>query len=99
MVESLLKINSSNCHLTELFVANIDVEAMESLEHLLKKVDEMKKQRASLWNELRDAVHNDDITSVLVTRQPEQSLDELFQKEIEKHKKLVQLNQSSNVLI
>lgn len=62
---------------------------MESLEHLLKKVDEMKKQRASLWNELRDAVHNDDITSILVTRQPDQSLDEVFQKEIEKHKKLV----------
>lgn len=49
----------------------------------------MKSQRAMLWAQLRDALHNDDITSVLVTRQPEQTLDQVFEKQLEKHQQLV----------
>lgn len=71
------------------FAANIDIEAMERLEKLIKKIEEMKNQRATFWNELRTAVHNDDITGVLVTKEANQSLDDLFQKELDKHKKLV----------
>lgn len=70
-------------------VAKIDLEAMENLEKLVKKIEEMKTQRATLWNELRNAVHGDDITGVLVTKEANQSLEELFQKELEKHKKYV----------
>lgn len=62
---------------------------MDHLEKLVKKIDEMKAQRVSLWNDLRTAVLNDDITGVLVTKEANQSLDDLFQRELDKHKHLV----------
>lgn len=62
---------------------------MEQLEKLISKIDEMKTQRATLWNDLRTAVHNDDITGVLVTKEANQSLDDVFLRELEKHKNLV----------
>lgn len=42
-----------------------------------------------LWAQLREAVHNDDITSVLVTRPPDQPIDQIFQQELQKHQQLV----------
>lgn len=49
----------------------------------------MKSQRAMLWAQLRDAMHKDDITSVIVTKQPEQSVDSIFEQELQKHQHLV----------
>lgn len=45
----------------------------------------MRGQRSQLWSQFREAVTADDITQLVVTKQPEQSLEDLFQKEIKKH--------------
>ncbi|VEN54036.1 unnamed protein product [Callosobruchus maculatus] len=70
---------------------NVDDKALKDLDVLVAKVDEMRTQRAMLWAQLREAVHQDDITNSLVTKQPNQSLEQLFQQEIEKHNKLTNL--------
>lgn len=49
----------------------------------------MKTQRCMLWAQLRDAMHKDDITSVIVTKQPEQSMDQIFEQELQKHQHVV----------
>lgn len=59
------------------------------METLVAKVEEMRNQRAMLWAQLREAVHNDDITNSLVTKQPNQSLEQLFQQELKKHQQFV----------
>lgn len=53
------------------------------------KIEEMKNQRAMLWAQLREAIHKDDITSVIVTRQPGQAMEDIFQQELQKHQQLV----------
>lgn len=70
---------------------NIDEAKLAEIQKLVGKVEEMRNQRSMLWGQLRDAVHQDDITGLLVTKQPEQNLEQLFQKELEKHKKLVNM--------
>lgn len=71
---------------------------MRDLETLLTKVDEMKAQRGMLWAQLRDAMHKDDITSVIVTKQPEQPVDQIFEQELNKHQHLVSFQDLSDVL-
>ncbi|XP_060518621.1 tyrosine-protein phosphatase non-receptor type 23 isoform X2 [Cylas formicarius] len=71
--------------------AHIDETQLKNLETLSAKVDEMRTQRAMLWAQLREAVHNDDITSALVTKQANESVEELFRKELEKHQPLISL--------
>lgn len=73
-------------------IENVDEAALRDLEALLAKVDEMKNQRAMLWAQLRDAMHKDDITSVIVTKQAEQSMDHIFEQELQKHQHLVSCN-------
>lgn len=68
---------------------NIDEVAVREVDTLVAKVEEMKNQRAMLWTQFRESVHKDDITSVLVTRQADQPLDQLFQQELQKHQELV----------
>ena len=63
----------------------VDEKVLEKLKNILAKVDEMKGQRTSLWIQLRDNMHKDDITGVLVTREEKQPLSQLFRKELEKH--------------
>ncbi|XP_030747813.1 tyrosine-protein phosphatase non-receptor type 23 [Sitophilus oryzae] len=75
----------------ELPDANIDQNLLKELELLNSKVDEMKTQRAMLWAQLRDSVHNDDITNALVTKPQDTSLEQLFTKELDKHTALVNL--------
>ncbi|CAG9825233.1 unnamed protein product [Phaedon cochleariae] len=75
----------------ELPNANIDENSLKDLEMLVAKVDEMKTQRAMLWAQLRESVHQDDITNSLVTKQPNQSLEQLFQQELQKHQQLTVL--------
>lgn len=70
---------------------NIDETALKDLEMLVAKVEEMRTQRAMLWAQFREAVHKDDITNSLVTKQPNQSLEQLFQQELQKHQQLVSL--------
>ncbi|XP_050516886.1 tyrosine-protein phosphatase non-receptor type 23 [Diabrotica virgifera virgifera] len=70
---------------------NIDEKSLKDLEALVAKVDEMRTQRAMLWAQLRESIHQDDITSSLVTKQPNQSLEQLFQQELQKHQNLISL--------
>ncbi|XP_063922824.1 tyrosine-protein phosphatase non-receptor type 23 isoform X2 [Zophobas morio] len=70
---------------------NVDENCVKEIETLIAKVEEMRNQRAMLWTQFREAVHKDDITSVLVTRQPDQPLDQLFQQELQKHQELASL--------
>lgn len=72
-----------------LLSANVDETALKDLEMLVAKVEEMRTQRAMLWAQFREAVHKDDITNSLVTKQPNQSLEQLFQHELQKHQQLV----------
>lgn len=44
-----------------------DMTSLQKMKTLLDKVDEMRKQRISLESQLRDLIHKDDITGVLVT--------------------------------
>ncbi|EFA03751.2 tyrosine-protein phosphatase non-receptor type 23 [Tribolium castaneum] len=69
---------------------NIDENCVREIESLISKVEEMRNQRAMLWSQFREAVHKDDITSVLVTRK-DQPLDQVFQQELEKHHELTNL--------
>ncbi|CAG9853928.1 unnamed protein product [Phyllotreta striolata] len=86
-----LKELQHNLPFVELPNPNIDEKSLKDLESLVAKVEEMRNQRAMLWAQLREAVHNDDITSSLVTKQPNQSLEQLFQQELQKHQQLITL--------
>lgn len=44
-----------------------NVKIMNEFNHLVSKVDDMRKQRQFLENQLRDALIKDDITKHLVT--------------------------------
>ncbi|XP_050309351.1 tyrosine-protein phosphatase non-receptor type 23 [Anthonomus grandis grandis] len=70
---------------------SIDEAALQELDKLNAKVDEMKSQRGMLWAQIRDAIHNDDITSALVTKQPNQSLEDVFRTQLEKHGHMIEL--------
>ncbi|XP_071112236.1 tyrosine-protein phosphatase non-receptor type 23-like [Haliotis cracherodii] len=71
-----------------------DEALVQELQRLLSKVDEMKKQRQNLMEELRAQVQNDDITNVLVT-QDSGSKDSIFEEQLKKHDKLVTLMQQN----
>jgi len=43
------------------------MSSLQKMKTVLGKVDEMRKQRISLESQLRDLIHKDDITGVLVT--------------------------------
>lgn len=49
------------------FAAPENVKIMDEFNHLVNKVEEMRKQRQFLENQLRDALMKDDITKRLVT--------------------------------
>nr|XP_023015123.1 tyrosine-protein phosphatase non-receptor type 23 [Leptinotarsa decemlineata] len=70
---------------------NIDEKVLKDLETLVAKTEEMRNQRAMLWAQLRESVHQDDITNALVTKQPNVSRDQLFQQELQKHQHLTEL--------
>ncbi len=44
-------------------------EVVENMKKLMAKVEEMQKQRETLEAQLRDQVHNDDITTSLVVQE------------------------------
>ena len=51
------------------FLEPENADIIKELTMLLGKIDEMKTQRASLEEQLRKDIHEDDITNVLVTRE------------------------------
>lgn len=52
---------------TLFFIAPENVKIMDEFNHLVNKVEEMRKQREFLENQLRDSLLKDDITKRLVT--------------------------------
>lgn len=71
----------------------VDDQVIKRLEYLIGKVDEMKKQRFKLENDLRQAVSRDDVlTKVLMTAdQQEDKIQDLFDQEIKKFDPQVKL--------
>ncbi|XP_035708755.1 tyrosine-protein phosphatase non-receptor type 23 isoform X2 [Folsomia candida] len=67
-----------------------DQEAISQMKRLIGKVDEMRKQRITLENQLRESIHSDDITSKIVIK-VESDLMELFREELKKHDKITQI--------
>lgn len=91
-IELLIK-SSDGASLTSILpLAQIPVsqQNVDRLKLLISKVDEMKDQRILLEKQLRDAIQSDDISSKVIS-QPESKLDELYEKEIKKFDKLIEL--------
>lgn len=77
-------------------------ESLKQLEHLLNKVSEMGKQRMQFYEQLREDVINDDITTQIVAN-GDNSLEDLFKNELSKHSKSIavieqNLTAQSNIL-
>lgn len=64
-----------------------DPAAKQEVKRLLGKVHEMQAQRSKLEAQLRDDIHNDDVTKQLVTNQ--EDMEDFFKTELKKHDKLV----------
>lgn len=72
-------------------IEGLDRDTMKDMRRMLGKVREMQSQRDSLVQQLREAVTSDDITSQLLARGTTEPLDEIFKKELEKHKPTVKI--------
>lgn len=69
----------------------IDDITRKELGTLLAKVEEMKKQRDGLYNDLRDQIlHKDDITAQLIAH-GDKDIEELFKKELGKYTQTVNI--------
>lgn len=68
----------------------IEEATVKDLKLLLSKVQEMKDQRAQLFNNLRETVNGDDITSQLVAHGDKNS-QELFKRELKKYSTMTAL--------
>lgn len=64
-------------------------KAMDSFNHLVDKVEEMRKQRQYLEQQLRDSLMNDDITKNLVTMKKKEDLQQTFSEELKKHEEII----------
>ncbi|XP_041374588.1 tyrosine-protein phosphatase non-receptor type 23-like isoform X2 [Gigantopelta aegis] len=67
-----------------------DEAVIQELKRLLCKIDEMRVQRQSFLDQLRDHLQSDDITNVLVT-QKNNSKEAIFSEQLKKHNSLVNL--------
>uniref|UniRef100_A0AAY4D460 BRO1 domain-containing protein n=1 Tax=Denticeps clupeoides TaxID=299321 RepID=A0AAY4D460_9TELE len=61
--------------------------ASEQMQRILGKVNEMREQRRSLEQQLRELIHRDDLTSVLVTTERSEIKD-MFQQQLQKYSEL-----------
>ncbi|PIK57805.1 putative tyrosine-protein phosphatase non-receptor type 23 [Apostichopus japonicus] len=68
--------------------SSVDKDAEANLKRLLVKVDEMKKQRKELEQQLRESIQKDDVTNTIATQQ-QGNLQAFFQQQLEKHSPLV----------
>lgn len=66
----------------------IDAGMMSELKTLLAKVREMQEQRTHLFNSLREAINQDDITAQVISW-GDKKLDKLFRTELAKHEAAV----------
>ncbi|KAL2079848.1 hypothetical protein ACEWY4_023641 [Coilia grayii] len=64
-----------------------DTAALQQMQRILGKVNEMQRQRLSLEQQLRDLIHKDDITSVLVTTERAQ-MKAVFEEQLQKYSQL-----------
>lgn len=67
-----------------------EVSNIAELARLMGKVEEMRSQRQELLAELRLSIQNDDITKKVLAASDE-DLDNMFQKELDKHGSLLDL--------
>ncbi|KAJ0182115.1 hypothetical protein K1T71_002837 [Dendrolimus kikuchii] len=72
-------------------IEGLDRETMTQLSRVVGKVRDMQTQRDSLIQQLREAVTSDDITTQLLTMGPNEPLEPVFNKELEKHKPTVNI--------
>jgi hypothetical protein len=63
--------------------------SLTSMRTIMSKVEQMRRQRRLLEEELREAVRRDDITASLAQR-GNKDADKIFQAEIKKHEKTVE---------
>ncbi|XP_051527115.1 tyrosine-protein phosphatase non-receptor type 23-like [Myxocyprinus asiaticus] len=64
-----------------------DMASLQKMKTILDKVDEMRKQRILLESQLRDLIHKDDITGVLVTADRAE-IKTLFAEQLKKYDQL-----------
>ncbi|XP_057211388.1 tyrosine-protein phosphatase non-receptor type 23b [Triplophysa rosa] len=64
-----------------------DMTSLQKMKTILNKADEMRKQRISLESQLRDLIHKDDITGVLVTADRAE-IKTLFVEQLKKYDQL-----------
>ncbi|XP_066546751.1 tyrosine-protein phosphatase non-receptor type 23 isoform X2 [Amia ocellicauda] len=64
-----------------------DMAVLQSMKRILGKVSEMREQRSSLEKQLRDLIHQDDITSVLVTTE-RADMKRLFEEQLKKYEQV-----------
>lgn len=64
-----------------------EMSSLQKMKSILGKVDEMRKQRISLESQLRDLIHKDDITGVLVTTDRAE-FKTLFAEQLKKYDQL-----------
>ncbi|KTG33007.1 hypothetical protein cypCar_00022090 [Cyprinus carpio] len=64
-----------------------ETSSLQKMKTILGKVDEMRKQRISLESQLRDLIHKDDITGVLVTTDRAE-IKTLFAEQLKKYDQL-----------
>ncbi|XP_056335903.1 tyrosine-protein phosphatase non-receptor type 23b [Danio aesculapii] len=64
-----------------------EILSLQKMKTILGKVDEMRKQRMSLESQLRDLIHKDDITGVLVTTD-RADFKTLFAEQLKKYDQL-----------
>lgn len=69
----------------------IEESMLKDLKLILNKANEMRAQREQFHADLRIAINDDDITTKVIAKDNEMSLNELFKKEISKHDKQVNL--------
>ncbi|KAG8194991.1 hypothetical protein JTE90_008169 [Oedothorax gibbosus] len=66
-----------------------NIKAVETFNLLVDKVEEMRKQRQFLEQQLRDNLIKDDITKTLVTIKKKEDFQQTFQEELKKHSETV----------
>ncbi len=85
-------------------MADLDEESEASIaevQRILKKVDEMRNQRAMLWEQFRQEMLADDITKKLVVHK-DKEMSEIFAIELKKHeqkRKIIEQNLAAQVNI
>ena len=91
MLECISDTNSSISKLLPEVEFSVKEENVERLSSLLAKVDEMKKQRDTLFTQLKEAVRKEDITNKVLMTAAQSDVDAIFEKEMNKFDKQISL--------